>query len=141
MSICICPFSIIWRLSLKCIRNIHTYDNNFDRNRYLQLAFKSLIDLNFDQIQYHHGNNRCQDGRYIGIRYVHNDIFPCLIRNNNKTVYVLKICVCFVHIVSCFIILPREGPFWSWSHGIWIYNYIWNQCLSRSQFESHTGEA
>ena len=22
------------------------------------------------------------------------------------------------------------GPSWSWSYGSWIYNYLWNQCLS-----------
>jgi hypothetical protein len=26
---------------------------------------------------------------------------------------------------SCF-----SGPSWSWSYGSWIYNYLWNQCLS-----------
>jgi hypothetical protein len=24
----------------------------------------------------------------------------------------------------------NEGPSWSWSYGGWIYNYLWNQCLS-----------
>jgi len=24
----------------------------------------------------------------------------------------------------------RQGSLWSWSYGIWIYDYICNQCLS-----------
>jgi hypothetical protein len=23
-----------------------------------------------------------------------------------------------------------EGPSWPWSYGSWIYNYLWNQCLT-----------
>jgi len=23
-----------------------------------------------------------------------------------------------------------RGPWWSWSHGSWIYNYLCNRCLS-----------
>ena len=26
----------------------------------------------------------------------------------------------------------KKGSSWSWSYGSWIYNYIYNQCLSRS---------
>ena len=26
--------------------------------------------------------------------------------------------------------LSSEGQSWSWSYGSWIYNYLWNQCLS-----------
>jgi len=24
----------------------------------------------------------------------------------------------------------NRGPSWPWSYGSWIYNYLWNQCLS-----------
>ena len=24
----------------------------------------------------------------------------------------------------------QEGPSWPWAYGSWIYNYLWNQCLS-----------
>ena len=29
-----------------------------------------------------------------------------------------------------FPLLDSKGPLWSWSHGSWIYNYLWNQYLS-----------
>ena len=32
------------------------------------------------------------------------------------------------------------GPSWSWSYGCWIYNYLCNQCLSRCEFESRSGD-
>jgi len=27
-------------------------------------------------------------------------------------------------------IYMHNGPSWSWSYGSWIYNYLFNQCLS-----------
>jgi hypothetical protein len=29
-----------------------------------------------------------------------------------------------------FHIIIWQGPSWPWSYGCWIYNYLWNQCLS-----------
>ena len=28
------------------------------------------------------------------------------------------------------LLWSNKGPSWSWSYGSWIYNYLWNQCLS-----------
>jgi len=28
------------------------------------------------------------------------------------------------------ITITYKGTSWPWSHGSWIYNYLWNQCLS-----------
>jgi hypothetical protein len=35
------------------------------------------------------------------------------------------------------------GSSWSWSYGSWIYNYLWNQCLSPQALwvRIHSGEA
>jgi len=32
--------------------------------------------------------------------------------------------------INCDKSLTLRGPSWPWSHGSWIYNYLWNQCLS-----------
>jgi hypothetical protein len=39
---------------------------------------------------------------------------------------------CFEGYVLCGSFYPNltSGPLWWWLYGSWIYNYIWNQCLS-----------
>ena len=34
-----------------------------------------------------------------------------------------------LYIFSSYVGLKGIGPSWSWSYGIWIYNYLCNQCL------------
>jgi len=38
-----------------------------------------------------------------------------------------------------FVMCPytREGPSWSWSYGSWIYNYLYNHCLSPLKLGVH----
>jgi hypothetical protein len=38
----------------------------------------------------------------------------------------------FVNILFWFLSTVQENrrPSWPWSYGSWIYNYLWNQCLS-----------
>jgi hypothetical protein len=38
----------------------------------------------------------------------------------------------FVNILFWYLSTVQENrrPYWPWSYGSWIYNYLWNQCLS-----------
>ena len=53
--------------------------------------------------------------------------------NNIATFIWINYCISFVTLYIVFeSIYPynAKGPSWSWSYGSWIYNYLWNQCLS-----------
>ena len=54
-----------------------------------------------------------------------------------QSFYFIRICrnvffyfVCSIYWDSRYITQFRKGQSWPWSHGGWIYNYLWNQCLS-----------
>ena len=59
--------------------------------------------------------------------------WQCMIENFPQPFNNFKPFVIFSR-VSIYIYLysniPLQGPLWSWSYGIWIYNYRCNQCLS-----------
>ena len=44
--------------------------------------------------------------------------------------FIMSVCRCLKHSPSDFYACSKKGPSWPWSNGSWIYNYIYNQCLS-----------
>ena len=53
---------------------------------------------------------------------------PCLACASFYVVlFVFHFNILFIHVLYILLI---EGPSWSWSYASWIYNYLYNQCLS-----------
>jgi hypothetical protein len=68
----------------------------------------------------------------IGLDFVN---FISLLNPYQSEIYIMiqipkqsKMRWCYV--ISVIFYLITKVPSWSWSHGSWIYNYLYNQCLS-----------
>ena len=60
---------------------------------------------------------------YINLVYCLKNILQAICKMQ-VTLVTLQSCSIFWH----FLLL--SWPLWSWSYGSWIYNYVWNRCLS-----------